>query len=65
MSESTQDNNTKHILEECTKQWKSEDPKERKEAVSKVEDLLKKDENPIIALTLAEWYNELEDYQKC
>ena len=65
MSDSAQDSSTKHILEKCTKMWKSEDSKERKDAVSIVEDLYKRDENPIIALTLAEWYYELEDYQKC
>ena len=45
--------------------WKSDDSKQKKEAVSIAEDLHKRDDNPIIALTLAEWYYELEDYQKC
>ena len=45
--------------------WKSEDPKYRKDAVSIAEDLQKRDENPIIALKLAEWYYHLEDFQKC
>lgn len=45
--------------------WDSEEPKKRQEAVGIAQDLQKRDDNPIITLTLASWHYEMEAFDKC
>ncbi len=65
MSDSAQESSTKHILDVCRKMWDSEEPKQRQDAVGIMQDLQKRDDNPFIALTLAQWHYEMEAFDKC